>query len=160
MKKIATIALLFGIFIANLHAQKTIAEQEVPSRMVTDFQRQQVDARNVTWSQYDSITYQVDFNTPSDNATQGLRYISTGGGSLRALSVYSVDLKYTPRAIADTIARRYPGFHLTHLRVLASKRESFYEARVAKKSGFLFWRKESEVHFLTFETNGQFKEER
>ena len=63
MKKIIILSLFAVAACGAAFAQKavSVAEKDVPSRMVIDFQRQQIDARNVEWTKIDSLTYEVKF---------------------------------------------------------------------------------------------------
>jgi hypothetical protein len=152
MKKIALLAAMLLTFVGTMTAQnaKAIAEKDVPSRNVIDFQRQSLDARSVTWYQFDSVTYEVRFIDGDDNL-EAIRY-SPSGTETR----YYIDMKYCPQSIKDSISKNYSGFDVTDFCAKTARRNTTYEVRISKKSGFLFWRKEKEVKYLNFETTGEF----
>ena len=56
MKKITLFVAFFVLAMSGVLAQNAveIAEKDVPSRNVIDFQRQSLDVRNVTWFRIDS----------------------------------------------------------------------------------------------------------
>lgn len=152
MKKITLFVAFLVLAMSGVLAQNAveIAEKDVPSRNVIDFQRQSLDVRNVTWFRIDSITYEVRFIDGDDN-NAAIRY-SPRGTETR----YYIDKKYCPQSIKDSVSKNYKGFDITELCAKTTRRNTTYEVRVSKKSGFLFWRKEKEVKYLNFETTGAF----
>lgn len=154
MKKIIILSAFLVALSGITFAQRTaIVEKDVPSRMVIDFQRQQLDCRNINWYRIDSASYEVEF-IDGDNARQSIRYTPRGTETR-----YFVDMRYCPNSIKDTINHRFPKYKLTELCVRSTRRSSAYEARIAHMSGFLFWKKESDVKFLNFDTAGKYLEE-
>ncbi|MBR1793049.1 MAG: hypothetical protein IJ764_05355 [Bacteroidales bacterium] len=154
MKKIVVLLLVMAAFGGLTYAQRSsVAEKDVPSRMVIDFQRQQLDCRNISWYKLDSASYEVEF-IDGDDARQSIRYTPRGTETR-----YFVDIRYCPGSIKDTIKHRFPKFKLTELSVRSTRRTSAYEARIARTTGILFWKKEREARFLNFDTSGKYLDE-
>ena len=51
------------------------------------------------------------------------------------------------------MAHQYPKHSITTIYIRDLKGKMTYQARIARKKGFLFWRKETDVKILSFETN-------
>ena len=155
MKKIFVLSVVMFLACGAMYAQKasSVVEKDVPSRMVIDFQRQQLDAREVSWYRLDSNTYEVRF-IDGDNSEQGIRYTPRGTESRFYFSTSNC-----PQSILDTVSARYPKFKVADIWVRNVKRQSTYEARIARTSGFLFWKKERESKVLHFDVFGKFIDE-
>ena len=141
MKKILLLAALIIMSQTLVFAQKekSIKEANVPVRFVKDFQGQNQDAKDVSWTvTEDSLFYTATFIN-SDGDKQATRYF--------------VDPAYYPHAILDTVASQFPKHKITTIYIRDLKGKMTYQARIARNKGFLFWRKETDVKTLSFETN-------
>ena len=138
MKKILIIAALVAMSHSMLYAQKelSIKEADVPVRYVKDFQNQ-------------SVYYMATF-TNTDGDLQAQRF-SNHGTETR----YFIDPQYYPHAIKDTVASRYPSHKITCVYIRNLKGKMTYQARIARRAGFLFWRHDTEVKTVSFETDGK-----
>ena len=142
MKKIIVLAALVMMCQTMVFAQKekSIKESDVPARYVRDFQNQAKDATNVTWTMaVDSSAYMATF-TNQDGDKQALRF-------------YYIEEKYYPHDIKDSVASMYPRHHITTIYVRNLKGKMTYQCRIARKKGFLFCKKETDVKVISFETN-------
>jgi len=150
MKKILLLAALIIMSQSMVLAQKenAIKEADVPVRFVKDFQNSNHDAKNVSWTvTTDSIYYTATFiNTDGD--LQATRF-SNKGTEKR----YFVDPAYYPHAIIDSVAHLYPSHKITTVYIRDLKGKMTYQARIARTKGFLFWRRETDVKTISFETN-------
>lgn len=152
MKKILVLVALIVMGQSMVFAQKekTVKEADVPARYVKDFQGQASDALNVVWTMtLDSSAYMATFNTP-DGDLQAIRFTPKTSETR-----YYIESQYYPHAIMDTVASQYPKHKVTCLYIRNLKGKMTYQARIAKMKGFLFWKKESEMKQLSFETNGK-----
>jgi len=150
MKKILIIAALVAMSHSMLYAQKelSIKEADVPVRYVKDFQNQNKEAKNVSWTvTSDSVYYMATF-TNTDGDLQAQRF-SNHGTETR----YFIDPQYYPHAIKDTVASRYPSHKITCVYIRNLKGKMTYQARIARMKGFLFWKKETEIKTIAFETD-------
>ena len=153
MKKISLLTLLV-LCCGMVMAQKVVSEQSVPAKFVEDFQRQNLDVRNVKWYQLDSTTFEVRF-IGNNNELQSVRYKPVG-----TERCYFVDLQYCPRAIKDTVRHHYSKYKITEVSIVSVRRESSYEVRIAQVKSFLFLKKEKDVRYLLFKPNGEFIKEK
>ncbi len=154
MKKILLICVALLACQTAIFAQKEVAQDEVPSRYVNNFKSLIKDAEvSPVWTLVDSMVYDATY-TNSNGNKMAYRF-SPRGTETR----WFINPKFYPQAIKDTVANHYPKFHITELYVLSVRNKSSYQARIAKKSGFLFFKKESSVKLLNFETNGKFVDE-
>ena len=149
MKKLVLFALLAFVCSTAIYAQKTVKESDVPQRYVKDFQNKQKDATSVVWCAIDSTTFSATFQ--SDGEKQAMIF-SPKGTETR----YYVDSRYYPQSIKDTVAHQYKGYKLSDLYVRSAKNKTSYQARVAKRCGFLFWKHDCDVQLLNFEATGKF----
>jgi len=150
MKKILVLAALMAMSQTLVFAQKelSIKEADVPVRFVKDFQNQNKEAQNVSWVvTSDSIYYMATF-TNADGDRQAQRF-SNHGTETR----YFIDEQYYPHAIKDTVANRFPGHKITCIYIRNLKGKMTYQARIARMKGFLFWKKETEIKTIAFETD-------
>lgn len=154
MKKILTIAVAMLLAQTMLMAQKAkdVAEKDVPVRYVKDFQHQAPDAKSVGWQMIDSTVYEASF--VNNNGTRQAFRFTPRGMETR----YYVDAKWYPHAIKDTVAHHYPKHKITSIYTRTVKNKTTYQARIAKKQGFLV-KKEKEVKLLNFETSGKYIDE-
>ncbi len=154
MKKILLICTAILVCQTALFAQKEVAQDDVPSRYVNNF-KSLVKSETITpvWTLVDSMVYDATYT--NNNGNKMAYRFSPRGTETR----WFVDAKYYPQAIKDTVANHYPKFHITELYALNVRNKVSYQARIAKKSGFLFFRRESSVKLLNFETNGKFVDE-
>jgi hypothetical protein len=150
MKKILLLAALITMSQTLVFAQKekSIKEADVPVRFVKDFQSANKDVKDVNWTvTEDSIYFTATFIN-SDGDRQATRF-SNKGTEKR----YYVDPIYYPHAIVDTVVNQFPKHKITDIYIRDLKGKMTYQARIARMKGFLFWRKETEVKTLSFETN-------
>ena len=137
MKKILLLAALMVMSQTLVFAQKerSVKEADVPVRYVKDFQNQNKNATDVSWTMtLDSTHYMATF-TNEDGDKQAMRF-SARGTETR----YYINPEYYPHAI-------------TSLYILNLKGKMTYEVNIARKTGFLFWRKETECKHLRFEAD-------
>lgn len=151
MKKIFTIVLIAILSQGVVFAQKAknVNEKDVPARFVQDFQRNAKDAQSVVWSMVDSNTYDATFTNEKNNV---MVYRFTPKGMETR---YLIDAKWYPHAVKDTVSHQYPKHKITSLYVRNARNKMTYQARIAKKKGFIV-KKEKEVMLLNFETDGKF----
>lgn len=149
MKKIALIAALFFLSSGALFAQKAVNEQDVKVSYVKDFQRQVKDASSIEWWQIDENTFKVTYRD-NENSRQAMVFSNKG------METHYIIEDHFPQAILDYVHDNYSGFKLTDLWVRKARNKMTYQARIAKKGGFLWWRKEKEVKILNFEVDSKF----
>jgi hypothetical protein len=152
MKKIIAFAAVALLCSGPLFAQKVkaVAEKEVKVNYVKDFQRQVKDATNVEWWQVDSLTFKVTYND-AEKSRQAMVFSNKGSETH-----YFIDKQYYPHAVTDTVAHLFNGYSITDLWVRKVRGKMTYQARIAKKSGFLWWKKEKDVKTLNFEVDGKY----
>lgn len=149
MKKIIITAALALLVAGGAAAQKAIPEKEVKVNYVKDFQRQEKNATEVQWWRVDSLTYKVTFRDAEKSRTAML--FSNKGMETH----YFIEDHY-PHAILDTLASLYPAYSVKDVWVRKVRNKMTYQACIVKKSGFLWWRKESDPKVLNFEIDGRF----
>ncbi|MBP3762488.1 MAG: hypothetical protein J6I49_01255 [Bacteroidales bacterium] len=149
MKKIAIFAMLAMLQGGILMAQKAIPEKDVKVNYVKDFQRQVPKATAVQWWQMDSLTFRVTYRD-TENSRMAMVFSNKG-----AETHYYIEDHY-PHAITDTVARHYQGYNITDLWMRKVRGKMTYQTRIAKRSGFLWWKKESDPKILNFEIDGKF----
>lgn len=130
--------------------EKAVAEKEVKVNYVKDFQRQVKDADNVAWWQLDSLTFKVTYND-ADKSRQAMVFSNKGSETH-----YFIDKQYYPHAVVDTVNHLFNGYNITDVWVRKMRGKMTYQARIAKKSGFLWWKKEKDVKMLNFEVDGKY----
>ena len=151
MKKIALIAALFFLSSGALFAQKAVNEQDVKVNYVKDFQRQMPNATNIAWWQIDENTFKVTY-LDEEKSRQAMVFSNKG-----METHYIVENSdYYPKAIVDYVKAKHPGFNITDLWARKARNKMTYQTRIARKSGFLWWKKEKEVKILDFEVDGKF----
>ena len=149
MKKIIITAALALLVAGGAAAQKAIPEKEVKVNYVKDFQRQEKNATEVQWWRVDSLTYKVTFRDAEKSRTAMLF-------SNKGMETHYIIEDHYPHAILDTLASLYPGYSVKDVWVRKVRNKMTYQACIVKKSGFLWWRKESDPKVLNFEIDGRF----
>jgi uncharacterized protein YxeA len=154
MKKILVILTAVLFCQTAIFAQKNINQSEVPDRYVTNFTSLAKDANaKPTWTLVDSMIYDATYI--NSNGTKMSYRFSPRGTETR----WYVDTKYYPQSIKDTVSNHYPKFKITELYALSVRNKVSYQVRIAKMGGFLFFKKETSVKLLNFETDGKFIDE-
>ena len=152
MKKIlafvAALMLLQGVSFAQDY--KSVSEKDVKLSYVKDFQRQVKDATNVEWYQMDENTFKVIY-LDDEKSRQAMVFSSKGSETH-----YFIDTKYCPAAVRDTVNHLFAGYDVTDIWVRKVRNKMTYQTRIAKKSGFLFWKKETDVKVLSWEVDGKY----
>ncbi len=152
MKKIIILMAVAVLAPMGLYAQKekSVKETDVPARYVKDFHNQVKEAQDVVWTMTaDSVYFTATFIN-SDADRQALRF-----GPKGTETRYYVDAKYYPHAIKDSVAHQYPRHKIDCIYICNTKGKSTYMARIYRKKGFLFFKKECDVKMASFETNGK-----
>ena len=151
MKKIIVLAALALMCQTMVFAQKekNVKESDVPVRYVKDFQNMtKNEATNVSWTMaIDSSAYMSTF-TNSDGDKQAIRFTPKGTEER-----YYIEERYYPHDIRDSVASMYPKHKITEIYVRNLKGKMTYQCRIARKKGFLFCKKETDVKIISFETN-------
>ena len=152
MKKIIALAVAVLLLQGATYAQKekAVAEKDVKVNIVKDFQRQIKDATDVQWWQLDSLTYKVTYRD-AEKSRQAMVFNNKGSETH-----YFIDNQYCPHSILDTVDHLFNGYKLTDVWVRKMRNKMTYQARIAKKSGFLWWKKEKDVKTLNFEVDGKY----
>ena len=152
MKKIlafvAALMLLQGVSFAQDY--KSVPEKDVKVNYVKDFQRQVKDPTNVVWYQMDENTFKVTYQD-AEKSRQAMVFSNKGSETH-----YFIDTKYCPAAVRDSVNNLFAGYDITDLWVRKVRNKMTYQARIAKKSGFLFWKKETDVKVLSWEVDGKY----
>ena len=149
MKKIITFTTLALLFSCAVPAQKAISEKEVKVNYVNDFQRQEKNATDVQWWRVDSVTYKVTFRD-ADKSRMAMLFSNKG------METHYIIEDHYPHAITDTVAHLYPKYSITEMWARKVRGKMTYQAHIAKKSGFLWWKKESDPRIINFEVDGKF----
>ena len=150
MKKIAIITVAMLLAHGALFAQKPVAEKDVKVAFVKDFQRQVKDATSVEWYQMDENVFKVTYRD-NEGSRQAMVFSNKG-----METHYIIESKYWPISVKEYIKANYSKHSVTDLWVRRVRNQMTYQARIAKKSGFLWWKKEKEVKILNFEVDGKF----
>ena len=144
----AAIALLQGaVFAQNL---KSVPEKEVKVNYVKDFQRQVKEATDVKWYQMDENAFKVIY-LDSEKSRQAMVFSNKG-----TETHYYIDKKYCPAAVRDTVNNLFKGYEVSDLWVRKVRNKMTYQARIAKMSGFLWWKKETDAKVLSWEVDGKY----
>lgn len=132
-------------------AQK-ISESEVTPKHVKDFQRQQSQASNAVWYRLNNNTFRVDFN---DRDGDNVSILFSDKGSE---THYYIPDGCHPAFVRDTIAHNpnFAGYSIDKLYVRKVKNNVTYQARVVKRKGFLWWKREVGAKLVNFEVAGKF----
>jgi hypothetical protein len=150
MKKITLIAVALLLSQGVIFAQKKVAEKDVKVSYVKDFQRQVKDPTNVQWYQIDENTFKVSY-LDFEKSRQAMVFSNKG-----METHYIIESKYWPLSVKEYVSANYPKFSITDLWVRKARNKMTYQTRIARKSGFLWWKKEKEVKILDFEVDGKF----
>lgn len=154
MRKILIILTALFLCQTAVMAQKNVNQNEVPDRYLNNFNSLTKEAKvNPSWTMVDSMVYDATYT--NSNGTRMAYRFSPRGTETR----WFVEDKYYPQSIKDTVANHYPKFKITELYALSVHNKVTYQTRIAKKGGFLFFKKETDVKLLNFETNGKFIDE-
>ena len=149
MKKILITGLTAMLLAGVATAQKAIPEKEGKVSYVNDFQRQEKNATDVQWWRIDSLTYKVTFRDAEKSRTAMVF-------SNRGMETHYIIENHYPHAILDTLANLYKGYSIKEVWVRKVRNKMTYQACIVKKSGILWWRKESDPKVLNFEIDGKF----
>ncbi len=152
MKKILVLIALLTMGQAVVFAQKekTVKESDVPVRYVKDFQNQANSAQNVVWTMAaDSSAYMATY-TAAEGDKQAIRFTPKTSETR-----YYIDDKYIPHAIKDTVAHQFPSHKISEVYIRNLKGKMTYQCRIYQKKGFLFWKRETNVKKISFETNSK-----
>ncbi|MBR1799810.1 MAG: hypothetical protein IJ761_07970 [Bacteroidales bacterium] len=129
---------------------KSVLEKDVKVNYVRDFHTQVQGASSIKWWAVDSNTYKVTF-LDSEKSSQAMIFSNKG-----TETHYYIESKYWPSSIKETVKNDYADYTITDTWVRKYRGKMTYQARIAKKSGFLWWKKEKDVKILNFETSGKF----
>lgn len=149
MKKITLITLTVLMSQGFLFAQKKVAEKDVKVSYVKDFQRQIQNATSVVWYQIDENTFKVTY-LDAEKSRQAMVFSNKG------IETHYIIEDHYPLSIVNHVKENYPKHKITDLWVRKMRNKLTYQARIAKKSGFLWWKKESDVKVLDYEVDGKF----
>ena len=144
----AALMLLNGITFAQDY--KSVPEKDVKVNYVKDFQRQVKDPTNVEWYQMDENTFKAIY-LDSEKSRQAMVFSNRGSETH-----YFIDKKFYPSCVRDTVNNLYNGYNVTDVWVRKVRGKMTYQARIAKKSGFLFWKKETDFKVLNWEVDGKY----
>jgi len=152
MKRLfALIAILFlGQTLVFAQKEKAVKEAEVPARYVKDFQNQAKDARNISWTMaLDSSAYMASY-TDNEGNRMAMRFTQKSSETR-----YYIEPQYYPHAIKDSVHSLYPSHKIDCVYARSLRNKMSYQARVVRLKGFLWWKKETDVKVLSFETDGK-----
>lgn len=152
MKKIFALAVATMLCGGAMFAQnlKSVPEKDVSVNFVKDFQRQVQGATQVAWWQVDSLTYKVTY-LDNEGSRQAMVFSNKGSETH-----YLIDKQYTPKALKDTVAHLFPQHSIQEVWVRKVRGKMTYQARISKKSGFLWWKKETDAKTLNWEVDGKY----
>lgn len=156
MKRIIAIALVLflGQTVVFAQKEKAVKEADVPARYVKDFQNQAKDAQGITWTMaLDSSAYMASY-TDSEGNKMAMRFTSKSTETR-----YYIEPQYYPHAIKDSVHNLYPTHKISCVYARSLRNKMSYQARIVKMKGFLWWKKETNVKILSFETDGKMIEE-
>ena len=149
MKKITLIALALMLTQGAVFAQKKVAEKDVKVSYVKDFQRQVKEPTNVEWYQIDENTFKVTYRD-FENSRQAMVFSNKG------METHYIIEDHYPLSIVNYVKDNYSKHNITDLWVRKARNKMTYQARIAKKSGFLWWKKIKDIKILNFEVDGTF----
>ncbi len=152
MKKILAFAAALMLFQGALFAQnmKSVPEKDVKVNYVKDFQRQVKDATNVEWYQVDENAFKVIY-LDAEKCRQAMVFSNKG-----TETHYYIDKEYYPAAVRDSVSHLFKGYDITDLWVRKMRGKMTYQARIALKKGFLWWKKEVDVKTINWEVDGNY----
>ena len=149
MKKITLIAVALLLSQGVIMAQKKVAEKDVKAAFVKDFQRLSKNPTSVEWWQYDENTFKVTFRD-SEKSRMAMVFSNKG------METHYIIEDHYPHSITSYVKANYSKHSVTDLWVREIRGKMTYQARIAKKSGFLWWKKEKDVKMLNFEVDGKY----
>jgi hypothetical protein len=149
MKKITLIAVALLLSQGVIMAQKKVAEKDVKAAFVKDFQRLSKNPTSVEWWQYDENTFKVTFRD-SEKSRMAMVFSNKG------METHYIIEDHYPHSITSYVKANYSKHSVTDLWVREIRNKMTYQARIAKKSGFLWWKKEKDVKTLNFEVDGKY----
>ena len=76
--------------------------------------------------------------------------------SNKGMETHYIIEDHFPQSIVDYVKANYNGSKVTDLWARKARNKMSYQARIARKSGFLWWKKEKDVKILNFEIDGKF----
>ena len=132
-----------------LMAQKKVAEKDVKVSYVKDFQRQIQNPTSVEWYQIDENTFKVTYRD-FEKSRQAMVFSNKG------IETHYIIEDHFPISITNYVKENYSKYSVTDLWVRKARNKMTYQARIARKSGFLWWKKEKDVKILDFEVDGKF----
>ena len=150
MKKLIVVTAMVFLCQTMVFGQKdkAVKEADVPARYVKDFQQQAKDAQNVTWTMaVDSSAYMATY-IDNEGTRTALRFVKPNITETR----YYIEECYYPHAIKDSVKSLYPQHKISCVYARSLRNKMTYQARIYRKKGFLFWKKETDVKVLSFET--------
>ncbi len=156
MKRIIAIALVLflGQTVVFAQKEKAVKEADVPARYVKDFQNQAKDAQNISWTMaVDSSAYMASY-TDAEGNNMAMRFTAKSTETR-----YYIEPQYYPHAIKDSVHNLYPSHKISCVYARSLRNKMSYQARIVKMKGFLWWKKETNVKILSFETDGKMIEE-
>ena len=149
MKKITLIAVALLLSQGVIMAQKKVAEKDVKAAFVKDFQRLSKNPTSVEWWQYDENTFKVTFRD-SEKSRMAMVFSNKG------METHYIIEDHYPHSITSYVKANYSKHSVTDLWVREIRGKMTYQARIAKKSGFLWWKKETDVKVLSWEVDGKY----
>ncbi len=152
MKKILLFAAAVALLQGSVFAQKlkSVPEKDVKVNYVKDFQRQVKVATDVAWWQVDSLSYKVTY-LDEEKSRQAMVF-SNKGSEMH----YIIEKEYYPAAIKDTVSHLFPKYSIQDVWVRKVRGKMTYQAAIAKKSGFLWWKKLKDYKTLNWEVDGKY----
>ena len=145
-----TVILVLGQTLVFAQKEKAAKEADVPARYIKDFQNQVKDAQGVTWTMaVDSSAYMASYKDAEGNP-MAMRFTAKSTETR-----YYIEPQYYPHAIKDTVHKLYPMHKITCIYARSLRGKMSYQARIVRMKGFLWWKKESDVKVLSFETDGK-----
>ena len=108
------------------------------------------DATDIAWWQVDSLTFKVTY-LDNEKSRQAMVFNNKGSETH-----YYIDKQYTPAAIKDTVAHLFPKHVINEVWVRKVRGKMTYQADISRKSGFLWWKKESDFKTLNWEVDGKY----
>ncbi|MBP5540410.1 MAG: hypothetical protein J6X88_02060 [Bacteroidales bacterium] len=152
MKRLFTLIVILFVGQSLIFAQKekAVKEADVPARFVKDFQNQAKDAQNISWSMaLDSSAYMASYTDNEGNA-MAMRFTQKSTETR-----YYIEPQYYPHAIKDSVHNLYPSHKISCVYARSLRNKMSYQARIVRMKGILWWKKETDVKILSFETDGK-----
>lgn len=152
MKKILALTTAVLLTSGMLIAQKEqkVPEKDVKVNYVKDFQKQVKEPSDVQWWKIDEQSFKVTF-LDAEKSKQGMVFSNKG-----TETHYYIEKQYYPAAVRDTVSHLFKGYSVTDVWVRKVRGKMTYQARIAKKSGFLWWKKEKDAKIINWEVDGKY----